>query len=593
VIQLRLRAGTHAPINEIYLRTAPDGEQAIKPMTPEGVEGVVRWWQVDLLISQPVIHYRFLILGECGAWWFTAAGPTDHDPLDHTDFRIVAEEKIPVWPREAIFYQIFPDRFANGDPSNDPTPQGFGPADAKPHTYPWGTSPPEGQPFSLVFYGGDLHGVAQRLDYLQSLGVTALYLNPIFKSYSNHKYDVVDYHNVDPHLGGDEALVELRRRLDARGMRYLLDIVPNHCGYWHPWFQKALADPTSPEAAFFTFNPHPHGYTSWLGVRSLPKLNYQSQELRQRIYGHSDSVFRRWLRPPFSADGWRVDVANMLARQGATQMGEEVARGIREAVKDIRQDAYLLGENFFDATPQLQGDQWDGVMNYLGFTFPLLHWLRGYHQKPFGQKDPIVSPTPWPTTSLVATWKQVLAAIPWSVALNQYNILDSHDTPRIRSILSEDDALHRLAVIILFTFPGVPGIYYGDEIGMSDHPNLGSRGCMIWDEARWNHGLLDFYRDLIALRRRARALQHGGFQVLAQETDTLTYQREWAEERFLVVAHRDSSPRQPGPIHVAHGGIPDGARFIEHFSGREVRVVDGAIPLPEQFRGATIWESVP
>ena len=282
---------------------------------------------------------------------YAGAGPSAHVPLDVFDFRVLAGYQPPAWVFESVFYQIFPDRFANGNPDANPRPEEYEYRGFRPRTFPWGQPPDSSQPFPIVFYGGDLPGIQQRLDYLQDLGVNALYLTPIFESFSNHKYDVANYDHIDRHFGGDQALVELRQALDARGMRYILDIVPNHAGYWHEWFQAARADPGAPEAEFFTFNRHPDDYASWLGVWSLPKLNYRSLELRQRIYAGAEGVFRRWLRTPFRADGWRVDVANMLARQGPAQMGVEIAQGIRQAVKETNPQAYLIGENFFDASP--------------------------------------------------------------------------------------------------------------------------------------------------------------------------------------------------------------------------------------------------
>jgi alpha-glucosidase len=450
---------------------------------------------------------------------------------------------------------------------------------------------PEAFP-SLIFYGGDIPGIVQRLDYLQSLGVNALYLNPIFTAFTNHKYDVIDYEQVDPHLGGNEALIALRRALDERDMHYILDIVPNHAGYWHPWFQSARQNPNAPEAEFFTFHQHPDHYASWLGVWTLPKLNYRSQELRRRVYAGPKATFRYWLQPPYSADGWRIDVANMLARQGADQMGEEVARGIRQAVKQTRPDAYLLGENFFDAVQQLQGDQWDGVMNYQGLKSPLLHWLRGYRQGSHGMKEQIHSPVPWTTIALEGTWRTQRAAIPWAIALQQYNLVDSHDTQRIRSAVEGNDALHRLAGVVQFTYPGVPGIYYGDEIGMADLPVLGPRGCMPWDEGRWDHGLLQFYKQLIALRRQSTTLQHGGFQIISLEEDSFTYQRESNHGRILVIANRSIHPRPAGPLPVAHAGIPEGTRFVEYFTNQEARVEGSAVQMPELPQGATIWTEI-
>ncbi|MCB8918242.1 MAG: glycoside hydrolase family 13 protein [Ardenticatenaceae bacterium] len=590
-VTLRLRAGADAPVRRVFLRTFPDGEQALTPMSRGEAGAPAAWWECRVRVNQPHFHYRFVLEADDGVWFYTAAGPTAHIPWDATDFCLLADYEPPGWLDTAIFYQIFPDRFHNGDPATNPRPEAYEFNGHRPRTYAWGAPPPAGALFPLVFYGGDLPGITAKLDYLQDLGVNALYLTPVFTAYSNHKYDVADYDHVDPHFGGDDALVALRRALDARAMRYILDVVPNHCGYWHPWFQAARADASVPEAEFFTFINHPDAYASWLGVWVLPKLNYRSAELRRRMYAGESSVFRRWLRPPFAADGWRVDVANMLGRQGETQIGQEVVQDIRRAVKETRPGAYLMGENFFDATASLQGDQWDGVMNYAGLATPLLAWLVGYEQGAHGLAETITSPVSWPTAALAATWQQHLAAIPWQIARQQFNVLNSHDTPRLRSRLQGNVALQRLAVVAQFTFPGVPCIYYGDEIGLVDTPELASRGCMVWDEAAWDQEMRAFYQALIRLRRESAVLQRGGFRILAVEADLLAYQREGEDGSFLVILQRSQMPRPAGGLPIAHGGFPDGAQFVEQFSGQTGRVVDGQLALPALPQGATLWHT--
>ena len=591
-VRIRLRTGPDAPLRRVYVRTAPDGEQVITALQPGPTDPAARWWEAEIPINQPIVHYRFILEAADGIWFYTAAGPIAHLPLNATDFRILADYDAPEWVKTAVFYQIFPDRFHNGDPTIDPHDDAFEFQGHRPKTYPWGQPAPNNISSVIAFYGGDLPGIIQKLDYLQALGINTLYLNPIFTAYSNHKYDVIDYEHVDPHVGGDDALAQLRQALDERGMRYMLDIVPNHCGYWHPWFQAARSNPNAPETDFFTFHDYPVDYESWLGHWTLPKLNYRSQDLRRRIYNGNDAVFRRWLRPPYTADGWRVDVANMLGRQGETQIGHKVARGIRRAVKETRRDAYLMAESFFDASAQLQGNEWDGVMNYAGFTLPLWHWLRGFDQGAMGISWHIQSVGAWPTAALVATWQQHLAAIPWAVALQQYNLLDSHDVPRIRTTVGGSDALHRLAAVIQFTFPGLPGIYYGDEIGMADEDGFRSRGCMIWDESRWNHDLLAFYRRLIQLRQESPILQTGGFQILAVEDNTLAFQRMSDAGCILVVAHRGETPRPAKPLSADHGGIANGTHFVEFFSGTKLTVTNGMFPLPELAQGATLWQAV-
>ncbi len=589
-VQLRLRVEASAPIQRALLRIFPDGEQAFLPMTrlPE-TPAHLQLWVADLPIRMPVTHYRFLLQAADGIWWYSANGPAAFEPLDQTDFQILAGYNPPAWVQESVFYQVFPDRFANGDPINDPQPGDYEYRGQRPQTLPWGSPPPQDQHSGIVFYGGDLPGITQHLYYLADLGVNALYLNPVFTALSNHKYDVMDYEHVDPHFGGDQALAELRAALDRRGMRYLLDIVPNHCGWAHPWFQRARLDEHAPEADFFTFRQRPHEYESWLGMWSLPKLNYRSAGLRQQMYAGPEAVFRRWLRPPFRADGWRVDVANMLGRQGEIQMGEEVTHGVRAAVKETNPQAYLIGENFFDATRQMQGDQFDGVMNYSGFSIPLFHWLTGVQIQAIGLQDPVSGP-PLSTAGLAAVWRSRMAGIPWAMALQQYNLLGSHDTSRPRSILAENDGLHRLAVTLLLTFPGVPGLYYGDEIGMLDEPGLRSRACMKWNAEIWNHDLRDFFKDLIHLRRTSPALQRGGFQVVSLEEDLIAFQRSLGSERLLVIAQRHTAPRPAGRLDLRAAGLPDGTRLREHFSGQVAVVHGGWLDCPALPQGATLWQ---
>ncbi|HQZ54503.1 MAG TPA: alpha-amylase family glycosyl hydrolase [Thermoflexales bacterium] len=591
-VTLRLRVDVDAPVRRAFLRSFPDGEQRFSPMRRAATDTVSAWWEAELPIFEPSVTYRFIVEADDGVWWLNGEGATAAMPTDAADFRLLADTPFPAWVIGSVFYQIFPDRFANGQPANDGLLDAVEYRGVKPVRPAWGEPPPAGAPPYALFYGGDLAGVAQGLDHIASLGANAIYLNPVFHAYSNHRYDVASYEQVDPRLGGDDALIALRTELTRRGMRYLLDIVPNHCGTRHPWFLAAQADPNSAEAGFFTFRQHPNEYESWLGVRSLPKLNYSSLELRRRMFEAPDAIFRRWLRPPFGADGWRVDVANMLARQGVEQRnGQEIANGIRAAVKEARPDAYLLGEHFFDASPHLQGDRWDATMNYLGFAKPVWNWLRGFRQGAFGSRDEISSPLPWPTEALEQTLRHTRAAIPWAIALQQFNLLGSHDTGRILSLLGGKAGLLQLAVTLLMTYVGVPSVYYGDEVGLSDDPDLGSRGCMPWDPTRWNADILELYRGLIGLRRESAALQRGGYQTLLVEPDAIAYARATADEQVIVLAHRGAQARVAGAIPVRHAGIPDGATFVEHFSGARATVTAGALPVPELAQGAQVWRS--
>ncbi len=581
--RLWLRVAADAPVEGVYLRTCPDGEEAIVAMEPVGVEGVCRWWQVSLRLTMRRTGYRFLLRTREGNRWYNAAGVWMHNPTDANDFVLLAGYEEPAWVRDSVFYQIFPDRFADGDPTNnvrDGEHLCYGrPVAAR----PWG-APPRKSHGSCEFYGGDLQGIIERLDYLQDLGVTALYLNPIFVAPSSHKYDVADYSQVDPHFGGNAALARLREALSAREMRLVLDIAPNHCGSTHPWFQAALADPQAPEAEFFTFHRHPDDYECWLGVRSLPKLNYRSERLRDLMYAGPDALMRQWMRPPYRIDGWRIDVANMLGRQGPWNLGHKLGRGIRRAVKSENPAAYLLGEHFFDGTPHLQGDELDATMNYQGFTFPVWSWLGGS-----GAQKPWSDPHPLPTAAMAAQLAAFRAAAPWQIAVQQFNLLGSHDTARVRSVLEHDQRRLRVAVVLLFTYPGVPCIYYGDEVGLSGNGDPESRRTMPWNEGEWDHDLRAFYQRLARLRRASPALRQGGFQLLYATGHTLAYLRETPDERLIVVARRGDDGLAALP--VRHGGLPDGVRLREILSGVETTVQDGWLPLTGlPAAGAQIWQ---
>jgi alpha-glucosidase len=594
VVKIRLRTAVSPHLQHVLLRTVPDGEQCLSPLKANQKEaaGVCQWWEIRLPIAMPVTSYRFLIITDEGAYWYNARGLHSYNPTDAEDFKLLADFQSPAWLKDAVFYQIFPDRFADGDPSTNVRDGEYDYAGYRARARGWAEPPTTGTRAAMVeFYGGDLLGIKDHLDYLLDLGVNAIYLNPIFTALSNHRYDVTDYYSVDPHLGGDPALVDLREALTQHAMRFILDIVPNHCGMKHPWFQAALADPNAPTAEYFTFRKHPDDYETWLGVSTLVKLNYSSAALREAMYADEDSVFRHWLRTPYLADGWRIDVANMLARQGANQLGMEVGRGIRRAVKEANPQAYLMGENFFDATPQLQGDCWDGVMNYAGFALPLRDWLGPVRINVPGQAQWINTGNPLTTQALVDSWAAFRAGIPWAIATQQYNLIGSHDTPRAFALLGGDRGLLRLVVALLFTYPGIPSVYYGDEIGLGGGQGLYSRQCMSWDQSTWDLDLQAYYKALIHLRRTAPALIDGGFQVVWVEPDTLVFQRDTEDQTILVMVQRGSVTRPAGPFPVSHAALPDGMEFVELFTGCHVAVQASHFHLPALKPGAQIWIS--
>ena len=570
---LRVRADRAATIQQLFVRTAPDGEQRLTALHRAADDAACQWWQIDLPRAMPRDGYRFFLITGEGDFWLSAAGLTRHTPTDATDFKLIAEATLPMWVRDAVFYQIFPDRFCDGDPSNN-VRSGESTLNGRPVFARGWHERPNRATGGYEFFGGDIQGITQRLDYLADLGITALYLTPIFTSPSNHKYDSTSYEQVDPHFGGDAALIALREALDARGMRLILDLVPNHSGNQHPWFRAAQADRNAPEAEFYTFHSHPHGYEQWLGISTLPKLNYRSQRLREVMYAGDNSIVRRWLRPPFRIDGWRLDVANMLARQGETQLGHKIGRGIRRAVKQENPQAYLLGENFFDGTPHLQGDELDACMNYRGFDIPLQLWLASDHIAKLNSSS---DQRPIDTATLAAQWGAFLAAIPYQIALQQFNLLGSHDTIRIATALHGDLARLKVARALLYAFPGVPCVYYGDEVGLEGGDDPDNRRPMPWDEAAWNHAVHGFEKQLIQLRRSSAALRWGGYQLLHAAAETVAFLRDAPEERIIVVARRAADGVTALDLRLA--GIADGTRLHELLGGASAVAENGQLAL--------------
>jgi alpha-glucosidase len=580
---LKLRAAFDAPIARAYIRTAPDGEGRFEAMRLATTDPTCQWWEGTMRLSNPKNHYRFKLITNAGeAYHFTAGGISRVERPDWFDFRIVAGFDGPDWLDDAVFYQIFPDRFYNGDPALTPKPGAWSVGSHTVTNPAWDELPkPWRETGNLDFYGGDLPGIAQKLDYLADLGVNALYLTPIFVSTSNHRYDVSDFDHIDPGIGGDEGLAALREALDQKQFRLILDITLNHCGYNNHWFRDAQADLTSPTADFFTFyNNDPNQYECWLGVRSLPKLNYSSETLRARMWGNHDSIMRRWLRSPYRIDGWRLDVANMQGQQGASQLGHKIGRALRRAVKAENPNAYVFGEHFFDGTPHLQGDEIDASMNYAGFTFALWQWLSGRENGTEWRPD-TVDQTLLPGEAVAESWRAYRAAIPWSVQRQQFTLLDSHDTARISLKVQGNKALIKLAATFQMMYPGVPCVYYGDEIGLEGGTDPDNRRTMPWDDSRWDRDLQAHYKQIIHLRRTQPALTRGGFQQLYAEGPLISFQRQSQEQRLIIIGHRGPDPLAERMIPVWQSGIPEGTRLVDLLGGREFVVTNGHIRLTQ------------
>jgi alpha-glucosidase len=378
------------------------------------------------------------------------------------------------------------------------------------------------------FYGGDLAGIQSKLHYLQSLGISALYLNPIFASPSNHKYDTIDFYQVDPHLGSNQQLAELTNNLHQRGMRIVLDAVVDHTSDQHPWFAAASQAHASARR-FYTFD-ETGNYVGWKGMSHLPKLDFSCQEVQEVVYRGEDAILRHWLRAPYAIDGWRFDVIHMLGEHGSAAGNAYHVRQMRQCMKQENPDAYVLGEHFFEASQWLQGDQEDGAMNYYGFAHPVRAFLAG--------KDIAYHPVKITAEEFDQWLKQARCSIPFANQLAQFNLLDSHDTARFLSILEGDEALMRAAVTLLFTYIGTPCIYYGDEVGMEGGQDPDCRRCFPWDSTEWNHMLHDHYRRMIRLRKTHPALRRGDIHTLYAGEHSFVFARTLESDVVITALNR-------------------------------------------------------
>jgi alpha-glucosidase len=588
------RPGADARDAQVHLRVWRDGEPSVTPARLDRTEEAGAWFTGEVEVRNPHVGYRFLVQGGGGYRWVTSTGTWDHDVSDRSDFRLTTARPAPGWVADQIVYQVFPDRFASSGV------QRRTPAWAQKTAWDApviGRGPGSG----TQWYGGDLDGVAEHLDALADLSASTLYLTPFFEGRSVHRYDALSFDQVDPALGGDAALDRLLDAAHRRGIRVVGDLTLNHTGSQHAWFRRAVADAASPEAGYYVFEHHPDRYESWLGVPSLPKLDHRSQELRRALYDGPGSVVARWLDR--GLDGWRIDVANMVGRLGAVDLAHEVARTVRATMAAGYEDAWLLAEHGHDAAGDgdLSGEGWHGTMTYAGFTRPVWTWLAdGTDPHDVGY---LGLPGPVPRRdgqAVVRAMREARSGAPWQAWAASTLHLDSHDTPRLRTITGGGGSGgvdhagtgrqgHLLGLALQMTLPGVPVIFAGDELGLTGTTGEQSRTPYPWN------GLVDEqtraqYRAWTRVRREQVALRRGGLRFVSVGADHLTFVREHPEQVVLVHVARAAH----SPVVLPLAGL--------HLSGLAPLVsvgsvgldADGAdVRLGASGAGAGVWVGTP
>lgn len=590
------------------------------------------FYEVGLTVGTEPLEYYFEIrAGEIRCFYYQN-GVCFEAREDHL-FRVVPGFRTPEWAKGAVFYQIYVDRFYNGDPGNDVlTGEYFYIGEASVQVDDW-YKPPAAMGVR-EFYGGDLQGILDKLDYLQDLGVQVLYLNPIFVSPSNHKYDSQDYDYVDPHFGvivkdegellnpgdtdnkhatryicrvTDKANLEASNRLFARlveeihrrGMRIILDGVFNHCGSFNKWMDReciyedqegyakgAFVSEDSPYRNFFQFNdeyhwPYNDSYDGWWAHDTLPKLNYEKSP---QLYEYIMQIARKWVSAPFSVDGWRLDVAADLGH--SSEFNHWFWKGFRKAVKGANPEALILAEHYGDAQSWLQGDEWDSIMNYDAFMEPLTWFLTGMEKHSDEYREDLYGNSDY----FFGAMSNCMSSFLEPSRLTAMNELSNHDHSRfltrtnhkvgrladLGSYAAQENVsvpVLREAVVIQMTWPGAPTIYYGDEAGVCGFTDPDSRRSYPW--GRENKDLIQFHKDIIAIHKRYRVFIFGSLKFLAQQYQGICYGRFSMSDR-AVVAVNNSQGNMQMEIPVWQVGIsrledvPIQRIFLTHQDGYSV-----------------------
>ncbi len=472
-------------------------------------------------------------------YYYDSTGENRYFPLWKNAFVIKADLNLPLWVSTSICYQIFPDRFYNSrsDLGVKTGDYEFNGALCKARKWEDAVlSYNEGR--CVDFYNGDLYGIAEKIPHLKELGVTSIYLNPIFSSLTTHRYDCTDYFNVDSKLGGNEAYIYLIRKMHENGIKVICDVSINHTGSNHLWFIDAK---NGGEFTDFYYKRNDGNFIYWAGVETLPQLNYNSDKLKNIIYKNKNSVLKKYLNEPFNQDGWRLDVANEVGNTETDFLCHKVWKDVRHELKKEKKDVYLVGEDWEDSSVFLDGSQWDATMNYFGCSRPIRRWM--------GERD-VYACTDYNTEienafnayEMAESLNNALTSLKPQMIFMQMNLIDSHDISRLynhKEIFDID--IYFGCLMLQFLLPGMPTVYYGDEIALdgSIDSNEGCRYPMNWNKDKWNLKFFEFYKSLSSLRKKyEEIIKNGFFSIRAISDSILLFTRYTDCEELTLILNK-------------------------------------------------------
>lgn len=602
-VRLRLRTAK-ADADQVYYI---EGEkEAVMKKTAS--DPYFDYYEHEIAAASDQVLYHFKVKKNKEICLYNRLGPVDEaDP--EFDFKITPGFYTPDWAKGAVMYQIFTDRFCNGDPDND--------VESMEYVYigkpvyrvkDWGRNPSTMD--VGCFYGGDLKGVGDKLDYIQSLGVEAIYLNPVFVSPSNHKYDCQDYEHIDPHFGrivkdggklvekngtdnrqaeryvtraaarenleaSDALFAELVEEIHRRGMKVILDGVFNHCGSFNKWLDVeeiyersgdyepgAYLTKDSPYHSFFQFHddsdeawPRNRTYDGWWGHDTLPKLNYEGSE---KLVKYILNVAKKWISPPYSVDGWRLDVAADLGH--TAEYNHTFWQMFRKAVKEVNPEVLILAEHYGDPASWLQGDQWDSIMNYDAFMEPVTWFLTGMEKHSDGYNGALYGDG----EAFFGAMNYHMSRMQTNTIFTAMNQLSNHDhsrfltrtnqiVGRLGNMGPERASEHvkkpvlREAVVIQMTWPGAPTLYYGDEAGVCGWTDPDSRRTYPWGKEDLE--LIEFHRYMTGIHKRIPALRKGALKPLFAGRHQIAYGRMSGDHQTItVISNRPESAVMEIPV---------------------------------------------
>ena len=618
-------------------------------MEKECTQGEFDYYTFETRLGEEPFRYCFEVQSGTEKYYYGRCG-ISREILEYYNFVVVPGFSTPDWAKGAVMYQIFTDRFYNGDKSNDvETNEYYYIGDYSQRVTNWDKYP--ANMGVREFYGGDLQGVMDKLDYLQDLGVEVVYFNPLFVSPSNHKYDIQDYDYIDPHYGkivddggevlpngvtdnsqatkykkrttgfknleaSNELFIKLVEELHRRGMKVILDGVFNHCGSFNKWMDReriyegeedyepgAYVSADSPYRSYFRFFkegpenwPYNGNYDGWWGHDTLPKLNYEDSV---KLENYILYIGRKWVSPPYNVDGWRLDVAADLGH--SQEYNHQFWRKFRKAVKEANPEALILAEHYGDPKEWLQGDQWDSVMNYDAFMEPLTWFLTGMEKHSDEYKDYMLGNIE-NFENAMTHYMASFGTPSLQCAMNQ---LSNHDHSRFLTRTNHkvgravnlgtqtasegiNRGVMKEAVIVQMTWPGAPTLYYGDEAGLCGFTDPDNRRTYPWGKE--DKMLIRFHRDMIRIHRENPAFCTGSVKFLHGDRNILCYTRFNREQQFIIVINNDAYTRNV-EVGVCGAGVPKSCKLTQIMYSTEENY--SMAPVTYQVEGSYLSLTLP